>query len=189
MTNRFVSVALLFLLATGVVGCSLIKQGREDYEVGKSTPIREGEASPSDQAKGWSSIVGSVVPAAQVPVATILTVLLTAWRGRKIRKNLPVSKQGPITGDGGAKIGLESVVQIVADVRAGLFDIGSPEGALRRGWKFLLIGALAFVVSWTTGNDFWGLLSLVLAGATEKATQKVLPIATEVKPSPTEPSQ
>lgn len=168
---------IIVLLAVGLAGCAALNQAREDYQAGSQGPLTAGET-------GLIGLVQSVFPPASVPAGVLLTTLFRWRAGRRIRKGLPASSN-PITGFIGQKVGLEQAVQLVADLRTGLFDsVGAKDTAVNRGWKLAVLGGLAWYAAHVSGSNVVGLLSLVAGGMAEKATQKVLPVApaSEVQP-------
>jgi len=171
-------------------GCSLLK----DYQTGRDTPLEAGELSPAAAAQPIAGTVGTFYPPATAPILALLTAFGTWRRGRRIRKELPVSAN-PITGTWGNQLGLESVVQNVSSMVTGLFEVGPAGSGLRRGWKVVLATGiaslalpLAFQVPWVANLvathsgalvGILGVLTALVAGA-EKELSKVLPVKPEV---------
>ncbi len=172
---------------TLLVGCAALKLVKSDYDTGKATPLAEGELSPVDAANGIVAPVIPFLPEPLKPVAGIAVVVLTAigtWRrGRKIRQGQPTSAN-PITGNFGAKVGLEAIVQNIANISQGAFEVGPEGSGLRRAWKVLLTGAVAAVSIPAVQEAIaqhptqMGTALAVVAGlaALEKELSKVLPV-------------
>lgn len=138
-------IKTFIILAVGVtllVGCATIKQMASDYKRGRNAPLSDGERWPKEVAGIYASIVGAVNPAAGKAVMGILTFWLSLRRGRRIRKSLPVSDT-PFTGYLGNITGIERLVQLFANVRAGLFDVGPRGSSRKRGWKMALLLGIA----------------------------------------------
>jgi hypothetical protein len=136
-------VFILTLALVALVGCASIKQAKDDYQLGKETPLAAGEISPKDQAQNIGQII-SVIPGGAVaaPYAvTVLTGLFAFLRGRRIRKGIPASTN-PATGFLGSATGLENVVQTISTVIAGAFEVGSDNSPLKRAWKVSLASLL-----------------------------------------------
>lgn len=175
--------AALLLLA----GCESLPQ---DYQAGKSNPeIRQLVQKETQAVTG----VMSVIPYANMaaPVAAILFPYLAfAWHGHRFRKQNLNASDRPITGAVGQAVRLEAIVQHLADVTAGLFEVGPQGSVLKRGWKMAILTGLAALITpeihqlipalqahhpgWMDGM----VLSLVVGGlsAVEKALSKVLPV-------------
>lgn len=178
---------IVTLLACTVLGCAAIQQARQDAEVGYTAPLAANEISPQQKAQTWGSIIAGI-PYAGVAAPFAVPVLgwIFAWRrGAKIRKQQPASAN-PITGQLGNALGAETIIQHIADVRAGVIDVGAPESSTRRTWKGIVIGALGIAASsglqhiaGQAPSDvqpaIWALVSAVILGA-EKWLQKVLPV-------------
>lgn len=124
-------------------GCAMLKQAKDDYQVGKDTPIAEGETSPKDQAESIGKII-SVIPGGS-PIApyavTALTGLFAFLRGRRIRKGMPVSTN-PATGFLGSASGMEVIVQALSNVMTGVFEVGADNSPIKRAWKVSLASLL-----------------------------------------------
>jgi len=181
---------VLFLTLSVLGGCSFIKGQISDYNLGRKSPLSAGELSPKDVAQPYGDLVGTINPAAGKAVSGILVFFLTLRRGRRIRKNLPVS-DNPFTGFLGSITGIESVVQQIANVRSGLFDVGPNGSPIKRGWKMSVILLLAAVVTplvsgipavsgflATHGSlaiGVTGVLAVIIASF-EKAISKALPV-------------
>ena len=182
---------VLALAVTVLGGCAAAKQVYRDYQMGRKAPLSDGERSPKDVARVYAELVGAINPAAGKGVLGVLTVFLTFRRGRRLRKQLPTSDT-PFTGFFGNLTGFEKVVQYLADVRSGLFDVGARNSAKKRGWKMAvllgvaalgtpLITAIPFVkdllVSHGSLTGGIGVTLAVLAASIEKTVSKVLPLA------------
>ena len=178
--KRFI---LVFACVGLVVGCAALRQGKSDYDLGKNAPYEEGETSPSERAErlvgGFRDLpyVGPVVPYAIIG----LTGLFTWRRGRRLRKNLPTSKN-PITGN----FTTEWFVQRLAEVSKGIFEVGPEGSSLKRGWKVALATGLAgLIVQLPALQPMTGDLDLITAivmalvsggiAALEKGLSIVLP--------------
>ena len=181
-------VVLGVFMGVTLVGCAAFQQAKADYDVGKVTPMAEGEVSPSQAAHSLIDPIKDFLPTPVQPVAGVAVILLTVlgtWnRGRRIRKQL-VSTPNPITGFWGQKVGLEAVVQQIASVAHGLFEVGPENSGLRRAWKIAISGLLAVAVLppvQTFATTHPALLTEFLAalaaiGGLEKELSKVLPTA------------
>lgn len=178
------------------VGCANIKQAAEDYKVGRSTELVNGEVAPKEQAKQISNAVGVLpIPYAD-KVATVLGGLLTfffTWqRGRRIRAGQPPSTN-PATGFLGNAMGLEVLVQNVSTAVVGAFEVGKDQSPLKRAWKVGLSTALAitgFAVTMPTFQAFVlsnpdvvaGIVGLSsFFGALEKQVSAIKPVVAEPK--------
>lgn len=143
---------ILGIALIALIGCASIKQAKDDYQLGKETPLAEGEISPKDQAQNIGQII-SVIPGggAVAPTAvTVLTGLFAFLRGRRIRKGIPASTN-PATGFLGNAAGMEAIVQNLSNVIAGAFEVGADNSPLKRAWKvglssLLGLGTLAVTV-------------------------------------------
>lgn len=145
-------ILILGFAVIALTGCAFLQQAKDDYRLGKDTPIAEGEASPNDQAQNIGQILavlpggGAVAPTA----VTILTGLFAYLRGRRIRKGIPASSN-PATGFLGNAAGIEALVQSLSNVIAGAFEVGSDSSPIKRAWKvglssLLGLGTLAVTV-------------------------------------------
>jgi hypothetical protein len=182
-------VALLF------VGCSTMKQAHEDYVIGATTPLAPGEVSPQQSAQTIVStvsaipVVGGFAPLLGGALAAVATLV----RGRKIRKGGATSVS-PITGYLGGKVGLEGIVQSIANIATGLFEVGAENSPLKRAWK---VGLSVLLSVGTASLAIPAVRDLVVAhpeyalgiggiaalfGGLEKALSQVLPV-TPAKPT------
>lgn len=143
--KMLVLFALLFIAA----GCAFFKQAASDYQLGRDTPLASGEVSPNQKT---AVLAGTVSSIPYVNLATPLISLgapfLFAWlRGRRLRaENLPTNEK-PVTGNLGLAVGAEAIVQHLANVAAGLFEVGPNGSALKRGWKTAVLGGLAVILA------------------------------------------
>ena len=185
--NKALLVVLVGCLL--LVGCATVEQARSDASLGLTTPVAEGEVSPQQQASEVSGILQAIPVVG--PYAGLLGPLLVGFfgwqRGRRLRKNLPVSAN-PITGFLGNKVGLEAVVQQVTNLVEGLYEVGPENSGLKRAWKtglntLLAVGTGALLVPdvqnfvLNNPNIVVGLTSLAaLFGGLEKEASKVLPL-------------
>lgn len=171
---------LLTLLTASIflIGCGTIKQGIQDYNTGKNTPLINGEISPKDQVSPISNAVGSLpipfAPAAGGVILFLGTAFLTWKRGAAIRKNnnivdpVVAAKQNVFTG----------TLQNLANVFAGMFAVASSTtpsttgSIIQRIWKVALAtigagGSLAAAdPSFMTYLTTHPLLSTVFVGIT-----------------------
>lgn len=146
------NILILGCVLVTLIGCASIKQAKDDYQLGKETPLADGEISAKEQAQNVGKIL-SIIPGGDVaaPYAvTALTGLFAYLRGRRIRKGIPASTN-PATGFLGNAAGMEAVVQSLSNVLAGAFEVGSDNSALKRAWKvglssLLGMGTLAVTV-------------------------------------------
>lgn len=191
MKNKLLlGISLIFLL----IGCTTIKQGIEDYKLGKNTAISEGEKSPEELASGVIDLV-KALPIVGNYSGVLLPVLIgffTWKRGKKLRSGEGTTTE-PISGIFGSKIGigafnLENGFQLVTDIFKGLYEIGPDGSGLKRSWKILVSIVLAifssmllipqakdFIFNNGTVISVIGFLSAVLGGI-EKKLQEVKPL-------------
>ncbi len=142
MLQRKWTIALLAVLLGATAGCAFLNQAKQDTQAGLSTPAQTGETMlPADYAKIVSDAVGTVLPPAAGPAALVVTYVAAWIRGRKLRKGLPVSTN-PSTGFLGLGIGLETVVQHLADVAHGVFEFFKPGSPAQTGYQAAAIGAI-----------------------------------------------
>jgi len=138
------NIFLLFAVVFLITGCAFFKQAAEDYKTGRDVPLAAGEISPAQKAAAIST-TASAIPYVNMaaPVLMVGLPFVFTWlRGRRIRKeSLPVNAN-PITGAFGKSLGVEAVVQNLANVAAGMFEVGPNGSALKRGWKTALLGGL-----------------------------------------------
>ena len=139
---------VLGILLFSLAGCAFFKQAGEDYHRGKVTPLAEGEISPQQKAAALATSA-SAIPYVNVAAPLVLLgggFIFTWLRGRKLRKeNLPMNEK-PITGNFGKATGVEAVVQHLANVAAGLFEVGPSGSAIKRGWQVTLLAGLAAAI-------------------------------------------
>lgn len=138
-TEKFILASIL--MVSVFFGCA---QMREDYQRGKDTPYTEGETTVEQQTGALANTV-SGIPYANVSAPLIMFVgpYIFAWlRGRRLRKKTLTIHPDPITGTFGQTIGAETLIQHVANVAAGLFEVGPSGSSLKRGWKMALISGL-----------------------------------------------
>lgn len=204
---------LITFLAIGLIGCGLAKQAGEDYKTGKETPYAQGEVTAADQSKTLANTV-SGIPYVNLSTPLILLAgpyIFTWLRGRRLRKQKMEPNPNPITGKIGQAVGAESVIQHLADIAAGLFDVGHPDGLLKPGWKGALLAGfgtlvapeLAHLISGTIlpalenhppeflAHLFNGtVLAITIGGlySAEKWLHKVEPIAHPKTPTPAAPT-
>lgn len=141
MSKSLFYLSLVLLLTFS--GCAFIKQAKADFDLGKSTPIAEGEANPEDEAASLVGII-SGLPFVGPYAGTVGTVLagFFAWRrGRRLRKGLPANPK-PATGFIGNAVGLEALVQNLSSLVTGVFEAGGEGSALKRSWKVGLASTL-----------------------------------------------
>lgn len=192
---KWFSVFVLVSLVT-LVGCAQIEQARKDVEIGATTPLEEGEVAPQQQAHEVGGIL-SAIPVVG-PFASVLAPVLGTFflwnRGRRIRKEKPHSTN-PITGFFGNKIGLESFVQHLSNIFAGLYEVGPDGSVIKRGWKVGLstlgsIAAAALTIPDVQAlviahPEYVAALTAVsgFLGGIEKETSKVLPLVPGITPT------
>ena len=183
-------IVLVFGLVALLCGCAAIKQGINDYQVGKQTPLVNGEIAPKDQAAPIVS-TASALPIVG-PFAGILGIVLTGFftwqRGVAIRKNGSVTPQVVVSHNI-----FTGILQDVANIAAGAFTTstsGSLTGSvIQRVWKVALATIASGVGLAATNQDFQTYLlahpALSLAFVTvsagiaglEKALSNVAPVA------------
>lgn len=141
--------ACLALLVVLIAGCAYIRTAKQDYDLGKTTPIAENEVSPIDAAKKDAEPVKSL-PYGEIAysaLAAILGVWYTKRRGTRIRLG---KEPKPVK---------MTFLQPVADIFKGLFEIGPDNSSLKRGWKVLLAGGAALATAALTVPQFQGFLA------------------------------
>ena len=185
-----VGLTLLLVGTLAVGGCAFIKGAVDDYKLGKSTPVVEGEITPEAQVSNITEFV-SALPYVGPYAGSLGGVLLgffTWRRGRRLRKGLPVNTN-PSTGFLGSLTGVEGLVQTMSSLITGAFEAGPDGSVAKRAWKMGLasalgLGTLALTIpsarEFVLGNPaisagIVGLSSLF--GGLEKALSKVQPVA------------
>ena len=122
-----------------VTGCAAFRQAGSDKSLSDQTPLSAGETSPQERANKIAGALASLPYGAgvvAVPVAGWALGWFFSWRrGRKLRLQKGVFSEKPLTGEVGKTSGLEALVQHVADVRAGAFEVGPDGSGLKRMWK------------------------------------------------------
>jgi hypothetical protein len=184
--NKFIWIVFaVFFLAS----CAAIKEGVNDYQVGKNAPLEQGEVSVKDKVEPIINTVSGipVVGPFAGPLGIVLTGLFTYLRGRRIRKEIP-STDHPATGHVGLAIGAEAVIQNLSNVVAGLFEVGSDNSPIKRAWKVTLsslLGLGTFALSNSDVQTFVlnhpGISSSIIAlsglfAGLEKALSNVKPL-------------
>jgi hypothetical protein len=178
------------------VGCAQLREATEDFKVGKSAELVNGEVSPKDSAKQISNAVGVLpIPYADKAAAVLgglLTFFFTWQRGRRIRAGQPPSTN-PATGFLGNAMGLEGLVQNLSSAVVGAFEVGKDQSSLKRAWKVGLSIALSvagFAVAVPDVQAFVlarpdvtaGIVALAsFFGALEKKVSAIKPVIAEPK--------
>lgn len=146
MKNYFLFLILAVLL---VSGCSFFKQAQSDYQLSKNTPYAEGEVTIEQKTQVLTGTI-SAIPYANLatPLLALGAPFILSWlRGRRLRyENMPINEK-PITGSIGRAVGLEAIVQHLANVAAGLFEVGANGSSLKRGWKVTLLAGLGVALA------------------------------------------
>ena len=187
---------VVIAMSIALIGCASTQQAISDYTKGATTPLEENEISPSDSVQPIVSTVSMIpVVGGFAPIiGTALAGLATWQRGRRIRKGKP-SSQNPITGWMGNATGAETIVQSLANVVTGLFEVGKDGSAMKRAWKMGLTTALSIGAGALTipaVRDFVVQHPVIVAGITglsalfgglEKAVSTVLPVAPDAHPT------
>jgi len=182
------------LLAAG--GC----QWFEDTKAGVTAPLAEGERSPLAEGQRLGDPIKSLPLPFAGPIGWAVGLLaglyLANRRGAKLRAAAEGSDR-PISGWLGQVTHLEQLIQTLANLAAGVFEIG-PDGSVRkRSWKAIAgfaIPALALMVpgvrDWVTVNadSVTEVVSAVLAylgiGTIGTLTaEKALSVVKPLKPS------
>lgn len=187
--RQFVLIlATVFLLT----GCAATKAAVEDYKTGATVPLETGEISPRESVQPIvESISGIPIIGGYAPIIGALLAAIATWRrGRRIRKGKPTS-ENPITGWVGSKAGLETIVQSLANIVTGIFEVGKDGSWVKRAWKVglstvLSIGTAAVTIP-AVRDAIAGNPSIVIAvsglaavlGGLEKAFSSVLPVEKE----------
>jgi hypothetical protein len=189
-------MVMVFIGTLVFAGCAAFNQALVDKRLSDSTPLSSGETAPAERAAKLAAPLASLpygAGAAAVPLATLGLTWIFGWRrGRKLRIANGTSER-PITGNLGSAIGVETVIQHVADVKTGILEIGAEGSVFRRFWKMLLLalpilqGALPLITQsnadWTT--SVLGASIIGAAAALEKGLSKVKPL---VKPTELTPA-
>lgn len=139
--------ALTLVLA--VAGCAYLRIAKQDYDLGKTTPLAENEIAPVDAAKHDAEPVKSLPYGnlAYPVIAAVLGAWYTKRRGTRIR----LGKQPkPVNA---------SMLQPVADIFKGLFEIGPDNSALKRGWKVILAAGAGVAATALTVPQFQAFLA------------------------------
>lgn len=184
--------AMLMILAL-CCGCAALKQAGEDYRSGVSAPLFDGEVSPKDEARGITDLLAPIpyVGSATPVLFPVLTTFFAWKRGRRLRKNLPYHPN-PITGAWGKKIGLEWIVQGMANTISGIVEVGKDGSGLKRAWKVgvaIVVGIVTTALGSPEVNQFimqnpqivsaFVAISATFAGI-EKELSKVQPVELEM---------
>jgi hypothetical protein len=152
MRRHLILSVLALSLAVG--GCAWVSQQRQDYAAGRAA-VAAGEApDPTVHAKSVIEQVKPFLPAPLQPVAGGLAGVIGAVGfitiGRKRRLGQPTSDKNALgwIGNVGFKgINLESLLQIAADLRAGLMEWGSDGSPVKRFVKIGVSVALAVIAA------------------------------------------
>ena len=150
--KKHIVFLVLFSLLFGA-GCRTFAQHVADIRLSEATPAGPGETSIEQKAADFARPLGSLpwgAGAIAVPLGGFLIAkVLNDLRGRKIRLQqmalAPTDK--PITGVLGNAVGVESVVQFLADLSASLFEVGTDGSVVKRGWKafmYTVLGSAGF---------------------------------------------
>lgn len=195
-----ISLAILF-----VAGCAFIDRAREDYKLGNETPYADGEKTSVEKSRDLAAPI-STIPWANLstPVILLLGPYIFTWlRGRRIRLENLAENPNPITGKLGKNIGAEALIQHIANVAAGLFEVGPNGSVIKRGWKAMIVTGIGVLLApetaqiihdilipyfqntpphWLAGLFNGTVLALTIGGlaAAEKWLSKVQPL---VQPS------
>ncbi len=188
------NVLILLCVLIVFTGCSFIKQGVDDYKLGKTTPLTNGEVSPTEQAQPIVTTVSQIPYVG--PFAGLLSILLVGFftyqRGKNIRKNngnvVPVMP--------GEHTVVTGLIQDAANLAAGFFstksdvDMTNTGTVVQRVWKVALstiAGAAtiaiaepsfqAFLLSHPLVMAFLVAIPSLIAGI-EKALSNVPPVVT-----------
>jgi len=150
-------LVIFSIIALFMVGCASLKQAKSDAQIGYTAPLSQGEIAPLDQAKPIAATAtGALVSA--LPIAAPFSMpiqgaiasavgLFFAWqRGRSIRKGQPVSSN-PVTGFLGNTVGIEGLIQNLANIVTGAFHTGPNETPLGHAWQVFLSAALGIGTS------------------------------------------
>lgn len=139
----------IFLILMAVSGCGFLQQAKDDYRTGKETPYQTDEITANQKAAALAGTISSV-PYANVasPVILLLGPYIFTWlRGRRIRQQNLEPHPNPITGNLGKSIGAEALIQHLANVAAGMFEVGEQGSVIKRGWKGALLAGLGVLVA------------------------------------------
>jgi hypothetical protein len=162
-------ILVLFAIVFALGGCAFFRQAADDYKTGRDTPLAAGEISPGQKAAALTT-TASAIPYVNMATPVLmfgLPVLFTWLRGRRIRKeNLP-QNENPITGRVGLKIGAEAIVQHLANVAAGMFEVGPNGSSLKRGWKTALLGGLGVLLAPEAGQVLGHIIPVLQANPPE----------------------
>lgn len=176
MGKRWVLGLVCVVLLVG--GCAWVREQLGYHNVSKATPLTQGERSPSDRAKDDAS------PLAAIPVwggalamvaSFVLGKIYEVQRGKSIVKGTPATAS-PVN----------PIVKAVAGISSAVFEIGADGSAVKRSWKAMASGLLAYgltlipmIHAWAaTNNTKFGAtlltLSALILGA-EKALSNAAP--------------
>lgn len=187
MNKILIIVGICFL----ITGCSLLS----DYQLGKTTPLVNGEVSPQDKANNVSAPISALpvpyAPAAAGVVGFLATIFFTWQRGQSIRKTGVPSVQA--TSGPNLFVGVE---QFLANVFSGAFTVvnnnpGITGTVFQRAWKGALVTlGVGLGASLTDPNAASFLSShplldtgIVLANAGILALEKTLSLVPTVTPT------
>lgn len=191
---KFIILSSILVL---LVGCAWTKQAITDYNTGKSTPIVNGEISPSQQAQNVSAPIASLPIPYTAPIAGavgfLATIFFTWQRGQTIRKT--GSPAVPATSGPNMFIGVE---QFLANIFSGAFTVVSNNPSItgtvfQRAWKGALVtlgvgvtAALAdpSVASFLSAHP-WVAGGIVMANSGILALEKAFSLVPTVTPPTT----
>lgn len=131
---------ILVLGLTIILGCGFIKTAKDDYNTNVNTPLRAGEVSPQEQTKSLvDSLAGIPYVGMSAPFILLLGPAFFGWlRGRRLRRE----KLGALTVTGEPTM-TDMLLQILNDIRLGVFEFGPDGSSLKRGWKMAVLGIIA----------------------------------------------
>ncbi len=139
-----------------MVGCAWTKQAVQDYKTGSTTPLVNGEVSPSTQAAVISNTVSSLPVPFAGPIAMgigfLATIFFTWQRGVAIRKN----GGAPVATAAQSSVSTNGILQDIANIFSGMFTVASTTAPSTTGSVFQRI--------WKTA------LATLAAGATTAMT-------------------
>lgn len=131
---------LIALLVISIAGCAYLRTAKGDYDLGKNTPVREGEVAPVEAAKNDAEPVKSL-PYGNV-IYPVLAAVLGAWYTKRRGTRIRLGKE--------AKPVATPWLQPLADIFKGLFEVGPDNSGFKRGWKVLLSTGIALATTATT---------------------------------------
>lgn len=150
------NIYLILVLCGMLFGCAAAKQAVSDYQTGATTPLVNGEVSPSAQAAVIGNTVASLPIPFAAPIGAAVTFIAGLWftwqRGSSIRKNGGAPQATAAT----VSTTTNGVLQDVASIFSGMFTAASSTAPTiigtvwQRIWKTALATLAAGVATAST---------------------------------------